>query len=62
MRRLRSQPLPDPTTGRKLAVLVLSLLAGFAAMSIVFAANRVNPLFALKEILFRSFVDYLPKL
>lgn len=55
MIRLRVQPLPEPTPGRKLAVLVLSLLAGFAAMSIVFAANRVNPLFALKEILFRSF-------
>ena len=35
--------------------LMPQLLAGFAAMSIVFAANRVNPLFALKEILFRSF-------
>jgi ABC-type uncharacterized transport system permease subunit len=54
-RRLRLEPLPEPTSSRKLVVLVLSLLAGFAAMSVVFAANRVNPLFALKEILFRSF-------
>ncbi len=52
---LRLESLSAPSTGRKLAVLVLSLLAGFAAMSIVFAANRVNPLFALKEILLRSF-------
>ena len=52
---LRLESLPAPSAGRKLAVLVLSLLAGFAAMSIVFAANRVNPLFALKEILLRSF-------
>ena len=49
------ESLPAPSSGRKLAVLVLSLLAGFAAMSIVFAANQVNPLFALKEILLRSF-------
>ena len=55
VRRLRLEPLPEPTAGRKLAVLALSLLAGAAAMSVVFAANRVNPLFALKEIIFRSF-------
>ncbi len=54
-RKLRLESLPAPSSGRKLAVLVLSLLAGFAAMSIVFAANRVNPLFAFKEILLRSF-------
>jgi ABC-type uncharacterized transport system permease subunit len=53
--RLRLEPLPEPATGRKLAVLALSLLAGFAAMSVVFAVNRVNPLFAFKEILLRSF-------
>jgi simple sugar transport system permease protein len=53
--RLRLETLPQPSAARKLIVLVLSLLAGFAAMSIVFAANRVNPLFALKEILIRSF-------
>jgi len=52
---MRLEPVPEPSAGRKLAVLVLSLLAGFAAMSVVFAASRVNPLFALKEILFRSF-------
>jgi simple sugar transport system permease protein len=52
---LRLEPIPEPSAGRKLAVLALSLLAGFAAMSVVFAASRVNPLFALKEILFRSF-------
>jgi ABC-type uncharacterized transport system permease subunit len=55
LRGLRLELIPDPSTGRKLAVLVLSLLAGFGAMSVVFAASRVNPLFALKEILFRSF-------
>jgi simple sugar transport system permease protein len=53
--RLRLEPLPEPSAVRKLTVLALSLLAGFAAMSVVFAANRVNPLFALKEILIRSF-------
>jgi ABC-type uncharacterized transport system permease subunit len=55
LKGLRLEPIPDPSMGRKLAVLALSLLAGFAAMSVVFAASRVNPLFALKEILFRSF-------
>jgi ABC-type uncharacterized transport system permease subunit len=53
--RLRLETLPEASAGRKLVVLALSLLAGFAAMSIVFAASRVNPLFALKEILIRSF-------
>ena len=53
--KLRLEPLVQPSAARKLAVLALSLLAGCAAMSVVFAANRVNPLFALKEILVRSF-------
>jgi hypothetical protein len=46
--KLRLENLPAPSRGRKLGVLVLSLLAGFAAMSIVFAA-RVNPLFAFRR-------------
>jgi simple sugar transport system permease protein len=55
LRGFRFESIAEPSAGRKLAVLALSLLAGFAAMSAVFTASRVNPLFALKEILFRSF-------
>lgn len=53
--RLRLSPRPEAPASLQGAILVLSLLAGFCAVGIVFASRGVNPLFALREILLRSF-------
>ncbi|UCG00156.1 MAG: ABC transporter permease [Spirochaetaceae bacterium] len=52
---IRLQQRHETTTGRQLAVLLLSLLVGFIAVGLVFAAKGVNPLFALWKILAGSF-------
>ncbi|MBN2551640.1 MAG: ABC transporter permease [Spirochaetales bacterium] len=52
---IRLQPRHDTTTGRQLAVLLVSLLVGFVAVGLVFALKGVNPLFALWKILAGSF-------
>jgi simple sugar transport system permease protein len=49
------QPRREASAGLQLAVLVLSLLAGFVAVGLVFAVKGVNPLFALWKILAGSF-------
>ena len=52
---IRLHPRHETTTGRQLAVLLVSLLVGFAAVSLIFAVKGVNPLFALWKILAGSF-------
>lgn len=39
----------------QLTVLLISLLAGFCTVGLIFAASRINPLFALWKILSGSF-------
>jgi simple sugar transport system permease protein len=52
---VRLQPRHEPSAGRQLAVLLISLLFGFIAVGLLFAAKGVNPFFALWKILAGSF-------
>ncbi len=52
---IRLQPRQEASAAFQLAVLVLSLLAGFVAVSLVFVVKGVNPFFALWKILVGSF-------
>jgi ABC-type uncharacterized transport system permease subunit len=52
---IRLQPRREVSTSIQLAVLVLSLLAGFVAVGLVFAVKGVNPFYALWKILAGSF-------
>ncbi len=55
---IRLQPGHEASAGRQLAMLVLSLLIGFVAVGLVFAAKGVNPFFALWKILAGSFGSF----
>jgi len=52
---IRLQPRQEASVALQLAVLVLSLLAGFVAVGLVFVVKGVNPFFALWKILAGSF-------
>jgi ABC-type uncharacterized transport system permease subunit len=52
---IRLEPRHGESAGRRLAVLVFSLLAGFAAVGLVFTFKGINPLYALWKILAGSF-------
>ncbi len=52
---IRLQPRREVSAAIQLAVLVLSLLAGFVAVGLVFTVKGVNPFFALWKILAGSF-------
>jgi simple sugar transport system permease protein len=52
---IRLQPRREASVGLQLAVLALSLLAGFIAVGLVFVVKGVNPFFALWKILAGSF-------
>jgi len=52
---IRLQPRHQSTPGRQLAVLLVSLLAGFIAVGLIFVIKGVNPLYALWKILAGSF-------
>ena len=52
---IRLQPRREVSAAIQLAVLVLSLLAGFVAVGLVFVVKGVNPFFALWKILAGSF-------
>jgi simple sugar transport system permease protein len=52
---IRLEARHESSTGRQLLVLLLSLLAGFVAVGVIFAVKGVNPLFALWRILVGSF-------
>jgi general nucleoside transport system permease protein len=52
---IRLQPRHETSAGRQAVVLLLSLLAGFVAVGVVFAIKGVNPVYALWKILAGSF-------
>ena len=52
---IRLQTRHESSTGHQLVVLLLSLLAGFVAVGVIFTVKGVNPLYALWKILAGSF-------